>query len=139
MIKRGEDKEINITIQDSGVGVNLTTFVGIIAILTTDSRKPLAYYSREPYTDSFDNVYDVVDFIQDPDQVTNPGLFKIRVQSDITKAAPCEKFYFEIKLQTEDVDFDNSSFMSVTIVNQDTDGVRFEFVDSITKDDIDFD
>lgn len=139
MILRGSDDKILFTLSDSnGNTIDLTTFTGIIAILTTDERDVLQRYSREAYTDPSGNVFNTGDFVQAPNQLTNKGEFTLNVQSTVTKIAPLGKFFVEIKTQTTDADFTDGTFDSPVKVDTDTNGNRFEFTDAITKNDFNY-
>lgn len=99
-IIQGGDYEIDFTVTDSaGVAVDLTTLANYIAVLYYADGEVLQQYSRETKA-GFKSLTE-----------TTPasGIFTVKLQSADTKTARKELVFGEVKVETVDVTYDDST------------------------------
>lgn len=99
-IIQGGDYELEITVNDStGTVIDLTTLAGYIAVFYFADNDVLQQYSRKTKA-GFKSLNE-----SDP---TN-GIFTILLQSADTKTAKLGDLFCEVKIETADITFDDST------------------------------
>ena len=99
----GDDIEIQFTVKDNGTVVDLSGYTGIICVFYYPNGDVLGRYSLNTVTGYNSDDLEVV--------VAANGTFKVRIQSDVTRAA--SKFgeiRAEIKVEASNADYTDSTY-----------------------------